>query len=207
MAGKEEPSTVLEQIERRYSISQLPSLETRVSFSGDHAEALTLSKVLALGWEQLLRYPLEMLDAEERRAKGPQKNRIAARKQDWLRKGVGETLAAIALNPGLTFRWTSSGPVGDENWQTPSPQEAEYWGWIYGLSRGKMDNNLVLKEIPHAVFIMRAMARDQIVKEKDLEAFLGQIGDLIGGEENTEVNRGLQMVNSHFSRSLDRSRS
>lgn len=206
MGTKEEPSAVLNEIEKRYGILPLPSLEMGVAFSGDHTEALTLRRVLALGWKQLLGYSLALLDAEERKAKGPNKNRIAAKKKDWLGKGVGITLAAIALNPGLTFRWTSSGPVGDANWRIPSPQESEYWGWVHGLSRGKMDNNLVLSEIPHAVFIMRAMARNQTVTESVLGAFLNQINDLIGPQEDAPVNRGLQMVNDHFSRSLDRRR-
>lgn len=213
MTGKEEPSAALEEIGKKYNISPLPSLETRVNLSGGHAESLTLREVLALGWEQLLRYSLKAFEIEERKASGSLKQRVLAKKKDWLRKGVGETLAAIVLNPGLTFRWTSSGPVGDGNWQTPSPQESEYWGWAHGLSRVNVDNNLVLREIPHAVFIMRAMARDQAevqgrpVKDSDLHAFLEQIGDLMGQEEDAEISRGLQIVNSHFSHSFDRRRS
>ena len=103
--------------------------------------------------------------------------------------------------------------MGDGIWRRPSLQESEYWGWVHGLSRVKIDNSLVLREIPHAVFIMRAMARDQVevqgrpVNDNDLRAFLGQIGDLIGQEEDSPVNRGLQMVSSHFSHSPDRHRS
>jgi len=206
MARKEEPSAVLREIERQYGILPMPSLETLINLSGDHQEIFPLRTVLKFTPEQILRHSLDVFRVAEKKARGSQKPLASARMKNWLSIGVGRTLAALAQNPGLPFKWTFDGPVGDLGWRRPSAQEAEYWNWVYNLSGRHPQGHLILREIPHAAFVMRAMVRDGVevgdrkLSNKDLERFLSQIDGLMGVEEENPDVLGMRVVSAHFSR-------